>query len=76
MEEIKGVELWILSQKAPARVSREIPQPVVAHHSAKFSCCGQKPMCHFLAFLDVLNVICVSLKICLYCVVKKSVGVM
>ena len=60
-------------------ISREIPVPVVAHHTAKFSCCGQKVMwgapSHFLPYAEVVNVICVALKICLNWVVKNSVGV-
>ena len=59
--------------------SREIPQPVVAHHRAKFSCCGQKlrsgPASHFLAYFAVVNLICVFLKISVNLVVKNSVGV-
>ena len=52
---------------------------VVAHHTAKFSCCGQKlicgPLSHFLAYFEAVYVICVFLKICLYFIVKKDVGV-
>ena len=60
-------------------ISREIPQPVVAHHRAKFNCCGQKlrsgPLTHFLPYFAVVNMICVFLKISLNLVVKNSVGV-
>ena len=52
---------------------------VVAHHRAKFSCCGQKlmwgPPSHFFAYFEVVNLICVLLKISLNLVVKNSVGV-
>ena len=60
-------------------ISREIPQPVVAHHRAKFSCCGQKlrsgPASHCLPYFAVVNLICVFLKISLNLVAKNSVGV-
>ena len=60
-------------------ILREIPQPVVAHHRAKLSCCGQKlrsgPLIHFLPYFAVVNVICVFLKVSLNLVVRNSVGV-
>ena len=57
-------------------MSRGTPQPVVAHHSAKFSCCGQYfmfgPPGH--AFVSLL-VVCL-LRVCKkFSVLKYSVGV-
>ena len=50
-------------------ISRDTPQPVVAHHTAKFSCCGQKlmwgPPSYFLAYFEAVNLICVFVKISL-----------
>ena len=59
-------------------ILREISQPVVADHRAKFSCCGQKfrsgPASHFLPYFAVVNLICVFLNISLN-LVKNCVGV-
>ena len=80
VKEIKQTQLLRFRMEPEGNsISREIPQPVVAHHNAKFSCCGQKlrfgPLSHILANIELVNLICVFLKISLNLVVKNSVGV-